>query len=906
MEKLLTFFVMIYQFKKYFFAVPLVCISLVLWAGPLLAATDSNSLILRQQLITFLQSGEGIESISKSSPLAPVRETPIFAIASYYLLEDDIRLLETFYPRIAGIVLKRYQSAGFSDSGLFLGSSSGERNDEIYLSPYLNGLGNLEIYTLFLIASRLGKHSDALEFKIWQEELSKKITGTFYNYNRDCFFPINHRGKYRESYMPQELIPLILDPRLDDISRRRIFTTCVQGWKNSSQADPEDLFISSRFHRLLILDLLSNVEELNQPEYLGLLFSTASKLDSGQKPSSRRYWMDMFDERIEVGDRLLDRRPGIQALWHFSRLMAQKKILPKKEMALLVSEVDTLAMTMSGKYIDLETYSKTLSIINRLLARMSDLKSGLASGNDLWRTVDEFKWKKLSPRVRGILTQSLDISVKELMRSKAVLSEKLERGAGLAFRIHLPTEPILSGERIDFKASLQSNVNKHDIKRAYLQIAGFRWNTGNSEVVRIDSGGAAVTFSESFSLPPPTEPGIVELPLFLDFLCDGERIEIHQRKALSIKEAYEVFLNFPRGRKLRKTLPLNLVIRFNSINRIRGSVEGVFCDPLRSEPPMPAKFMVEAGSSTTELPIKVNGSGYIAPGNYPFSLRVYLSGRIISEFRDRLVMPLKWLHLGPLGDTEWIMENGLEYQDDLGIQREGSKGYPVRWQRVPLGAIGEDGEVLLKRFDGAGIESCCLLYTLLELPQDKKVFAKFETENISSLWINGTEVVSSSKPLGQTTPTKLRKGPNSVLIAARWTKDPSPVLFEIFDESGLPVSIIENGLSEIVTEYASLSGERPESVRSGRSPQSPQEIIFTLERGDCSSVYVIGSFNNWDPEATPMKEVKDGLWSAAIVLSPGKYSYKFLIDKKIRVTDPSTVLEEPDGFGGSNSVLVVN
>jgi len=898
---------MIYQFKKYyFFVVPLVCLLVCARAPSARAAVDSNSLILRQQLITFLQSGEDIETISESNPLAPLREIPAFAIASYYLLGDDIRLLETFYSRITGIVLDRYQKAGLSDSGLFLGSASGERDDEIYLSPYRNALGNLEIYTLFIIASRLGKHSDALEFRIWQEELSRRITGTFYNHNRDCFFAVNNREKYREGFMPQELIPLVLDPRLDDMTKRRIFSTCIRGWKNSSQADPEDLFISSRFHRLLILDLLSNVDALDQPEYLELLVSTASKLDSGQQLSSRRYWIDMFKRRIRAGKRLIDRRPGIQALWHFSRLMEEKKVLPANEMAALTGEIDTLAIALGRKDISIESYSETLSVINRLLTRISDLKSGLARGNELWRTVDEFKWKKLSPRVRGIITRSLDTSIEELMRSKAVLSQKLEKGAGLTFKIHLPTEPILSGERIDFKSSLRSTVNKYDIKRAYLQIAGFRWNSGNSKVVRIDSGGAAVTFSESFSLPPSTEPGILELPLFLDCLCDGERIEIHQRRTLSIKEAYEVFLNFPRGRKIRNSLPINLVIRFNARNKIRGSVEGVFCDPLQSAPPLPAEFMVEAGSSTTELPIEVSGTGNIAPGNYPLSLRVYLSGKIISEFRDGLVMPLNWLHLGPLADAEWVMENGLEYQDDLGIQREGSKGYPVRWRRVPMGAVGKDGEVLLKRLDGAGTESCCLLYTLLELPHDSKVFAEFETDNVSSLWINGTTVVSSSRPDGQTTPIKLRKGPNSVLIASRWSKDPGPVLFEIYDGSGLPVSIIRNELSAIVTEYASLSGERQVSAGSGGTSQSPREIVFTLERNNCGSVDLIGSFNNWDPEATPMKEVKEGLWRGSMILSPGKYSYKFLIDKKIRITDPSSTRLEPDGFGGSNSVLVVN
>lgn len=46
------------------------------------------------------------------------------------------------------------------------------------------------------------------------------------------------------------------------------------------------------------------------------------------------------------------------------------------------------------------------------------------------------------------------------------------------------------------------------------------------------------------------------------------------------------------------------------------------------------------------------------------------------------------------------------------------------------------------------------------------------------------------------------------------------------------------------------------------------------------SVYVVGDFNDWDKEATPMKHVKGrGVWKAQLSLETGKqYQFRYLID----------------------------
>jgi len=46
-------------------------------------------------------------------------------------------------------------------------------------------------------------------------------------------------------------------------------------------------------------------------------------------------------------------------------------------------------------------------------------------------------------------------------------------------------------------------------------------------------------------------------------------------------------------------------------------------------------------------------------------------------------------------------------------------------------------------------------------------------------------------------------------------------------------------------------------------------------------------------------------WTARFFLRPGRYTYKFLVNRKSKIVDPSGATTEPDGFGGLNSVLVV-
>ena len=69
---------------------------------------------------------------------------------------------------------------------------------------------------------------------------------------------------------------------------------------------------------------------------------------------------------------------------------------------------------------------------------------------------------------------------------------------------------------------------------------------------------------------------------------------------------------------------------------------------------------------------------------------------------------------------------------------------------------------------------------------------------------------------------------------------------------------------------------------------------------NASRVMLAGSFNKWLPDALEMKRTANG-WTADVVLTPGKYWYKFVVDGKW-MTDKNNLLRENDGLGNINSV----
>jgi len=54
--------------------------------------------------------------------------------------------------------------------------------------------------------------------------------------------------------------------------------------------------------------------------------------------------------------------------------------------------------------------------------------------------------------------------------------------------------------------------------------------------------------------------------------------------------------------------------------------------------------------------------------------------------------------------------------------------------------------------------------------------------------------------------------------------------------------------------------------------------VISCSAPEARAVFVAGTFNDWNPQATPLKLSRDGKWSARLSLPPGQYQFKFNVD----------------------------
>ena len=89
-----------------------------------------------------------------------------------------------------------------------------------------------------------------------------------------------------------------------------------------------------------------------------------------------------------------------------------------------------------------------------------------------------------------------------------------------------------------------------------------------------------------------------------------------------------------------------------------------------------------------------------------------------------------------------------------------------------------------------------------------------------------------------------------------------------------------------------------------RNQTSDEKVQFTFYAPQAKSVAVAGSFNGWDPTHAPLRKDRNGDWSAALTLAPGRHEYCFVADGQW-FTDPNAPETAPNPYGGQNSVRVV-
>ena len=92
-----------------------------------------------------------------------------------------------------------------------------------------------------------------------------------------------------------------------------------------------------------------------------------------------------------------------------------------------------------------------------------------------------------------------------------------------------------------------------------------------------------------------------------------------------------------------------------------------------------------------------------------------------------------------------------------------------------------------------------------------------------------------------------------------------------------------------------------------RGAAGTREVDVVFVAPAAATVSVVGDFNGWDPRRNPMTRGGEReLWRTRLALPPGVYQYNFVVDGTVWEKDPQAKNYLADGFGGQNSVIIVD
>jgi 1,4-alpha-glucan branching enzyme len=82
------------------------------------------------------------------------------------------------------------------------------------------------------------------------------------------------------------------------------------------------------------------------------------------------------------------------------------------------------------------------------------------------------------------------------------------------------------------------------------------------------------------------------------------------------------------------------------------------------------------------------------------------------------------------------------------------------------------------------------------------------------------------------------------------------------------------------------------------------KVTFTVLAEEAGSVTVVGTFNDWNDEATPLKKLKNGSFKGTVNLESGvSHEFRYLVDGKYANELEADAFKWSDYAGAENSVL---
>ena len=347
---------------------------------------------------------------------------------------------------------------------------------------------------------------------------------------------------------------------------------------------------------------------------------------------------------------------------------------------------------------------------------------------------------------------------------------------------------------------------------------------------------------------------------------------------------------------------LRIVLENNTLQPLKGRVE---VEPPAQWQVSPAPNLTyEVGSdSSVQLRVQLTPEESVAPGLYTMGVRVAGGGKLYADFRHELAVPFQWIRLGAFAVDETSGLSTRVAGDDvlnLAAKYKGIEG-SVRWTHLPEEALEPAGWV--RAVEASEVRGLRILRTVLS-SSSREVLVSLESNTPTELRLNGHPILRSEASQGaREVEAVLDYGANHlVLRTLAGGGNEGRFRLSLRDIEGGPLQSVDNRLDRMLDGYAQVLGAHAKDT----GPVDRFLLVpITFQGKGIQSVSVVGNFNGWSPSATPMRRDEDGVWKAEVRLPLGRFEYKLAIDGVRWIADPGNPLNMPDGFGGKNSILVL-
>jgi 1,4-alpha-glucan branching enzyme len=84
-----------------------------------------------------------------------------------------------------------------------------------------------------------------------------------------------------------------------------------------------------------------------------------------------------------------------------------------------------------------------------------------------------------------------------------------------------------------------------------------------------------------------------------------------------------------------------------------------------------------------------------------------------------------------------------------------------------------------------------------------------------------------------------------------------------------------------------------------------RRVTLSFDAPYAKEVSLMGNFNKWNAKTHPMKKNESGVWKKTVMLQPGRYEYKLMVDGQWQ-NDPGNRQTCMNRFGTHNNIIVVS